>query len=467
MKAIHDNSGRRLICTVAGVFVVALLIRICLASWAVVTPLSDFHGYDFIAWNWLQTGEITTSLGRAYRTPGYPGALAVIYTVFGHNHRAAMFLNAVLGGISVALLTWIGVRTVSLRTGLLAGLLLAFSPTALAYTPVLASENLATPLLLGGLALLLADPDRSARRMMLAGGAGLLFGLLLLTRPAALFFAPAFALLALYDPRSRRWYPVRAGMLVTITVLTLTPWLVRNGQIGLGPVLSTAGGVNLWMGNNPRASDGGYCSQVQWDSELGEAKLDRAYREAAVQWITRNPLTYVRLCGVRAARLLGTQPDGWVVARLIPTAENDKQFRAHYIAQCGKPVAPDVLEKARAMLGKHQRCLLRIRRVSVPLTVLALLLALRRWRGFAIVLLPAGCYLLGISCTFVSERFRELLNPLVMIPVAALLVDLLAGEQNLGDLPNRVGKTVLILLAIGISIVASKAGWLDSLYRLS
>ena len=112
-------------------------------AFARVTPISDFRGYDELAVNWLQSGHFSSVGSLAYRAPAYPGFLAAIYAIAGHSWRAAGFVQAVLGGVTSGLLVLLASRALSRRGSVIAGILHAVSPTALAYVPVLASETLA------------------------------------------------------------------------------------------------------------------------------------------------------------------------------------------------------------------------------------------------------------------------------------------------------------------------------------
>jgi 4-amino-4-deoxy-L-arabinose transferase-like glycosyltransferase len=202
----------------AVVFLVALVIRLAWTTFATVTPVSDFHGYDRLARTLLHTGELSHSMGRAYRTPAYPGLLAGTYAVFGEEIRAAWLVQAVLGALAAALVVVIASLMVSPGAALLAGLIQAVWPPAIIYTPVLSTENLAIPVLL----LMIAAIGWAGRRggrsgLALYALAGATYGLLLLVRPANLFFAPAVGLIVLWDFERHTWR-LKAPLVFCVTV---------------------------------------------------------------------------------------------------------------------------------------------------------------------------------------------------------------------------------------------------------
>jgi len=441
--------------------VLSLAIRLPWAALAQVTPISDFAGYDSLARKWLTTGEFGFANGRAYRTPGYPGFLAAIYWVSGYSTRTAQIAQAVLGAVTSGLIVLLASRLIGPRSAALAGLLHAMWPTSLAYVPVLASENLAVPFVLLTLLAATWEKESLRRRCAATGAAGLCFGILLLVRPAALFFLPAIALLAIWEPSSKRWRLRPAIVWVAVLGLTLWPWFVRNYRLGLGlPTLSTAGGINLWMGNHAEARHGGYrggypAAQAEGFPK-GEVEAHRALKAAAMRWIVGHPWRYLTLCGQRAKRLLGTTADPWAAKWLYPVAGNDDAVVAAYRDKRSASQPADLLARARALQVRHGRMLTEFRAVAAPLMLTALILGMLHYRKFGVVVLPALSYAIGTSATFMQERFRELWDPLLLIPLAGLLADIISGTANLPPY-SRLGRWIKLTmgaLALTVSITA-------------
>lgn len=430
-------------------------LRLAWALHAHVTPIADFASYDAIAWRWLTTGHYGSS---AYRTPGYPALLAAVYAGAGHSWRAAGLVQAVLGGLTSALVVLLAAQVVSPRGALVAGLLHAFSPTAVAYVPVLASENLAAPLVVGTLLCLAASRHNGGTRWWALVASGFLLGLHLLVRPAGVYFVPGFLLVAAGAHKGRGASVLAPVLLASVLVLTLAPWLIRNHLIGMGATtVATAGGMDVWMGNNDFAQSGGNCPEARdapFLSGLSERERDAVSRSAAVAWARAHPRRYLSLCIARAARLLGTEADSWAAKYLAPTRENDLAMAAVYQAyESGVSASPELEAGGRAVQKRNAILLTGWRIILAPLTLFALALSLAHWRRYGLVVAPALSYLLGLSLTFAKPRFRELSDPLLFIPLAALLSDMLLGAAELGARPSRAVKVAVgaaLVVAVGV-----------------
>ncbi len=453
------------------VFLVSLLLRVAWSGWADVVPVSDFRGYDWLAVRWLETGVLGVEGSYAYRTPGYPGFLALIYALFGHSWKVAGLVQAILGAVTSGLTTVVASYVLSARGTALAGLLHALSPTALAYVPILASENLAVFLLMLGL-LFVAAAQRASpwRGSALALASGIVLGSLLLVRPAAVWYAPAWVVLTGYSAARRRLLPAGPLLAVAGTALVLAPWFVRNQRLDLGyATLSTAGGVNLWMANNELAVTGGYCREAQGlvpTDDLTEFEADRAYARAAYVWIRSNPGRYLSLCGTRLVRLLGVWPDTWAAWHLLRwpmTQDNPEAAHEDTAARAGSEQAPPLPANIRRY---NQYLLAGVRAIVAPLVLLSLVLSFSRWRDYVVVVLPAGTYVFGLALTYVQIRFRVLADPLLFVPLAGLLSDVVFGTEELGNWLTRSQKKVLSVGLVLATLIVHATGLASGLYRL-
>lgn len=169
------------------VITVAILVRALWAGWAEVIPVADMAEYDRLALGWLTTGEFGDDAVRCWRTPLCPGFLACLYALFGHDWHVAGLIQALLAGVSTALVMVLGARVGSPQVGLLAGLLYALCPSGVVYTPLLVSEHLGIPLLAASVIMATSEHWSAA---------GLLVGLVTLVRPAGLLFLPGLTVAA-------------------------------------------------------------------------------------------------------------------------------------------------------------------------------------------------------------------------------------------------------------------------------
>jgi 4-amino-4-deoxy-L-arabinose transferase-like glycosyltransferase len=446
------------------VALVSLAVRLPWACLAQVAPISDFAGYDSLAWTWLDTGQFESD---AYRTPGYPAFLAAVYALFGHSWRAAQIAQSFVGALTSGLLVLLAARVVAPRTAAIAGLVHALWITSIAYVAVLASENLATPVVLAMLFALTAERDTARRRAAMTAVAGALMALAVLIRPANLYLLPAAAVLAVWEPRSARRRILPAIAFAAAALIAISPWLIRNHERGLGiTTVSTAGGVNLWMGNKNGATtggfSGGYAAAKRAGFPAAEPERYRALQSAAFRWIAGHPGRYLQLCAVRGLRMFGTTPDPFAARFLWPTGENDAILRA-----AGGRAAPAPARDAALALRRQCEEILRaLRVVLAPLLFLALLLCLRRARAYAVVLLPVAFYGGLLAATFFQERFREGSELLLFIPLAALLSDLATGGDELGWPGRRRHIAAAAALAVLASAGVHALGWDAGLYSL-
>lgn len=221
------------------VIVVGAVARVLYALLVVpdYLPNSDAFQYQDIARNinagqgfstaypWIQSGP------TAFRPPLYPYLLAFATRGFDDSVAVGQALNLALGLVVIALTWFLARRLGGPRAALVAGLAVALYPPLIANDVVLLTEPLSLALLLGSILTLLD------RRWIWAA---VLVGLLVLTRPSAQFLVLLFAAWAAWQIGWRR-----ALGLVGVTVLVVSPWIIRNAVILDAPVYVTSNGFNL------------------------------------------------------------------------------------------------------------------------------------------------------------------------------------------------------------------------------
>src|SRR5581483_11792067 len=121
------------------------------------------------------------------RTPTYPLVLAAIYALAGHEPRAAVAVNVLLGAGACILTTLIGRRALGTRAGTLAGLFLATDLTSVVYSLTLMTETLFTVLILLCTLKIVQSVGEVKPGVGGAIQAAVWCGLAILTRPIALF----------------------------------------------------------------------------------------------------------------------------------------------------------------------------------------------------------------------------------------------------------------------------------------
>jgi 4-amino-4-deoxy-L-arabinose transferase-like glycosyltransferase len=190
-----------------------------------------------------------------FRAPLYPYFLAGLLAVSGNDALAARAFQIILGSISCVFVYMLATGLFGRRVGFAAGLICSCY-WVLAYF----DAQLLLPVLLvflvtvGMLAALKAVEKNS---LPLAIGAGLAFGLYSITRPNMLIFFPFLAWWAVslrkwQTLKVRRWF---APLLIAGLILPPAAVTLRNRIVGKDWVIvASQGGVNFYIGNNPRSN---------------------------------------------------------------------------------------------------------------------------------------------------------------------------------------------------------------------
>ena len=248
-----------------GVFAAALAVRLLMSVPFVWNPemslpaYGDAIGYHRLALN-LAAGNGFSLYPNppftpdCFRTPAFPGLLAMLYKLFGPSPFWGILANDILAA-ATALLVFLILARRWPRGALIGGLLYAFNPLSLVYCQELMTETLFTFSLVLGIALLFwparefawkrrAGPARPRILLvkreqrfswLLALAGGLCLGLAALTRPVGLYLP-----LLILPFAGKRWPAAAGGFLAAVA-----PWFARNWLIYGLPFFSTVEWVNM------------------------------------------------------------------------------------------------------------------------------------------------------------------------------------------------------------------------------
>jgi 4-amino-4-deoxy-L-arabinose transferase-like glycosyltransferase len=368
------------------------------AAWAYpAEPAADAADYDELACR-IATGlgfVVDDGRATAWRPPGYPALLAGIYSVGGCEPLHAYLMQALLGGLTVALIFWLGAAALGPSEGLVGAALAAAYPGLVWLPRVLLSENLALPLLL----LLCLATATQARSHSPAWGvvAGTSLALAALTRPAALFLLPLVAIRYLEGAASGRRLRGLAAFVVCLLV-GIAPWLYRNYRtFGRFPVLTTQVGITLYASYWPPQVAG----KPIWGNLPGreDPHVAKAYSLGTELDASSELLSATRAGLLAEPTLAFTLWPRKLVAMLAP-------FDWEWF-----PKAPG--ESRRLNVGYL---------LLIPLALLGAGRLLRR-SPWTLILLPLGT-LLQTLCFYGSPRFRLLAEPILLLAAAAGLLRL-------------------------------------------
>jgi 4-amino-4-deoxy-L-arabinose transferase-like glycosyltransferase len=195
-----------------------------------------------------------------FHPPLYSLFIASIWKVFGVHIGAIFAAQAVLFALTAVLLAQITMMvTGQASLALLAGVLFAFDPLALSQVNTIEAEPIEMLLLVLAVFLVLrgvmkGGPGSHPLRELAV--AGVVLGLATLARDVAAFIAVALAV-ALWWLLRRHLARIRWGApvaMLSAACLVIAPWTVLNWRAtGDYIPVSTLGGFNLWLGNNPAA----------------------------------------------------------------------------------------------------------------------------------------------------------------------------------------------------------------------
>ena len=305
-------------------------------------------------------------------------------------------------------------------------------------TDLLAAENLLAPLLLAFL-LLCAFSWTGTYSPARAIGLGALAGLLCLTR-AVFYLVPLVWLAGALAARLGGKRIVRELLIMVVAAHALMlPWAIRNERAaGRFTPLNLAGGIGLFIANNPNATGHWYA----WEADLerlrpgssagGAASVDDAARTEAWRWMREHPGAAARGYLKRLAIVLAD--DGFVAEFAI---------FARSIPQRDGPVS--VLPEPQA-LENHRSLVKSVLRVSGILLAAAALagfwilirgarLGSLRDRALACGFLAAALYVpLSSAAMAVNGRYRWAAEDAI-VPLAGLCLARLS-RSSAGPVPS-------------------------------
>jgi hypothetical protein len=291
----------------------------------------DEISYDSLAKRILTGQGFTSEAGEttAWRTPGFPLLLSLIYLATDNDPGLARAVLAMLTGltslgvfwlcfaltkdVSIAFLSGLGWESL-LMTNRLAGALLGETSAALIFVCVAI--------------LVVASSRRDS--ILLAGAAGLLLGFAALIR-AYLIFVPLGPFIWLLLEKKRRGAAV---FLLSFSVVA-AGWMTRN-LVTLGAfTLSTQGPQEMWCGNNAWARGSWPGEWIKEDSEqrkylrakypeydgAGEVAKSRIHAREAIYELTHHPAHVLLLAPRKIAIFFSpfsTWGNDWVYLALLP-----------------------------------------------------------------------------------------------------------------------------------------------------
>ncbi len=246
------GSGRR---WMLGIFAVALALRLGYVALGAGPPFSDEAEYDAFGRS-LAAGEgyLQDGVPSAFRAVGYPAFLSLFYLLFGPHHIVVLIFQAFSGAATATLVLPLAREFVDEGAARLAAVLIALCPSQVGYT-----ARLFPPVVITAVVVLTALLIIKWRGWLAAAAAGFLAGVGALVVPTVVLLPAVFFGCDVLCRRGWRRALARAALAAAVAAAVIAPWAYRNSRLfGAFVPFTTNGGVNLWVGNNPRASGAYY-----------------------------------------------------------------------------------------------------------------------------------------------------------------------------------------------------------------
>lgn len=276
--------------------------------------------YDRWAKALVWGGELPAT--HLMQAPLYPWFVSLVYRVFGPHPAAVRAVQALLGVCTCGLTITATRRLLRSSTaGIAAGLIAALYLPAIFFEGVLLPATLI--LFLSSLFVVLMTHERGHAGPLRLVVAGFVLGLWILAWPVTLLLVP-FALLHLAFVRRIAPHPPappfwrRTAALLIGLVFAIAPLALRAARQSGGFVpLTTGGGINFYIGNNPAANGfytvpafdgrplGGTPEEQQrmmyelagarLDREPSPAEVSRFWFSAGLDWVRSEPGAWAAL----------------------------------------------------------------------------------------------------------------------------------------------------------------------------
>jgi tetratricopeptide (TPR) repeat protein len=342
-----------------------------------------------------------------FRAPLYPYFLALLYAISGGSITFARIVQAAIGGGSAAVCYFVGIELFrDRRIAFLGAALLATIWTALYFDVELLLVVL--EIFFGLLAVLFLSKARRGHTVHFAL-AGLFVGLYAITRPTILAFALFLWLIYLLT-RSRldkKTMVKRLILCYAIIAAIILPVTLRNYVVADDFILiSSQGGVNLYIGNNAE-SDGSSARLPgvdRWDGYyeakgIAETEVNRELKPSEVdKYYIKKTIGFVKNQPVNAAKLFL-----WKAYLYTNAIELGNNFDGNFLRQ-----RLDVLRYDPVSLY-----------IILPFSFLGMGVLIRRFRDHSPAYLFVIIYSGTVVLFFISDKFRMPVVPFLCLFAAA------------------------------------------------
>lgn len=289
------------------ILIICFLVFVATASYAFyfkIRPAVDAWTYDTVAMNIINGHGFRLYPERPllqddvinYQGPLYQYFLAGIYLIFGHHYEAVWIIQAFLRAISVLFLFSICRKLFGewgKRAGWIAAVFLGFYPDLIEISAMLLTETLFIFFLIVILYIFIRYYEMvNFKGVFLLGFST---GIAILIRSTAVFFLPVF----LFYFWRRRAYK-QMILFLTLILLIMTPWTIRNYLVYHRFIPTMVNIGNLWVGNHEGSDADNKLELVELTKRYGVLGINDYCVQQFKKFIKAHPLTYIKLIAIRA-----------------------------------------------------------------------------------------------------------------------------------------------------------------------
>lgn len=433
------------------VAVLAIAVRL-----VYLLELSGQPGFDYPMvdekWHWEWAHDIIGGPfwgeGAWFRAPLYPYLLAFLAWVTGSSIFWSKFLQILLCGGTAIFIYRLAHRLFGTTEAIVSGLIYAIYGTLLFYEPAFLIPGLFLLLLVWGMDRLVAHWETDDIRPWLY--TGLVFGLAAIARPNVLLVLPFLAALRFFTvpsgqdiaARLRRPLVLAAGVILIVLPVTVRNLIVTGDFI----LISSQGGINLYLGNNEKA-DGltmlipevDLDESVSWrqfpvlteaaakkeaGQDLSQAQQSSFWTGKAVDFILDNPGRFASLLWRKCVYL-------------VSGFENSDNGDIYH--QRDRSLVYSALVWHKGIFFPFG--------VLLPLAIGGIVVCRRRWRDLLPIYVFMIAYIPSIVLFLVTARHRLPLVPFLIILAAAGVVYLVRKGKESGA--GQLVVPLIMMIAIG------------------
>ncbi len=231
-------------------FIVRILIFIHFQPWNDLVVQHQILQFDALGYHNLALciKNNFTFCGDAFRTPGYPFFISVVYSIFGSQPCTAIFAQIFLNLISIVFLYKIGKELFSERAGFIAAILFSIDLHHTIFIYYILTETIYTTIFLTALLFYVRAIKTSRLKFFIL--TGVIYGISTLIRPISQYYIGGIFLFTLL------WYykDCKNGIKLSVVLIAayfiaVAPWCYRNYSEYNHFALSNIKGYNLLFWN--------------------------------------------------------------------------------------------------------------------------------------------------------------------------------------------------------------------------